>query len=285
MPQPIHLSHLGIPNAAVTSSVSMYSVISALLEHQPRSAARVQRGLGRRTGIKRRYDKFIGSLARWTIWLFKCEGSFAYALLAQVFKPFLCLGYSWNMSCFYPPERHVYSFKFLKPLPTTTHYLCMCALVRIRFEVIYRLPNRKIYYYSVIIIRTNPSSVTLFSLKPPNKSRASIRKGVNLTKRCHELGHNGIIKWRQHSCNIYLGNVIYQTLSFDFLSILIFSTLDTSTANWRMSTAVCSRHSILQINLKLQFLNVIQNEDKSFPQFCQIILHTWWNLRIRHPFQ
>lgn len=38
-------------------------------------------------------------------------------------------------------------------------------------------------------------------------------------------------------------------------------------------------------NLKLQFLDGVQNDDKSFPQFCQLILHTWWNLRIRHPFQ
>ncbi len=153
---------------------------------QPR-ADQAQRGLGRRTGVKRRYDQFIGGLARWTIWLFKCEGSFAYTVLTQVFKPFFRLGYSWNMSRFYPPERHVHSFKFLKPLPTTTHDLCMCALVHICFEVFYRLPNRKIYYYPVIIIRTNPGSVTLFSLESPNKSWASIGKGVNLTKRSRPI--------------------------------------------------------------------------------------------------
>src|SRR5215813_5788324 len=181
-------------------------------------ADQAQRASGRRTGVKRRYDQFIGGLARWTIWLFKCEGSFAYTVLTQVFKPFFRLGYSWNMSRFYPPERHVHSFKFLKPLPTTTHDLRMCALVHICVEVFYRLPDRKIYYYPVIIVRTNRSSVTLFSLKPPNKSRASIRKGVDITKRRHELGHHGIIKRREHSCNIYLSNVIFR--SFHLISSL-----------------------------------------------------------------
>src|SRR5262245_38396654 len=91
------------------------------------------------------------------------------------------------------------------------HYLRIRALVYICFEVFDRLPNGKIHYDSVIIIRTNPSRVTLFSLKPPNKSRASIRKGVDLTKRRHELGHQGIIKRREHSRNIYLSDVIFRS--------------------------------------------------------------------------
>src|SRR5215475_8050014 len=91
-------------------------------------------GLGRRTWIKRRYDQLTGDLAKWIVRLFECEGSFANTMLAQVFQPFFRLIYSWNVSCFYPPERHVDSFKFLKPLPATTHYLRMRALVYICFE-------------------------------------------------------------------------------------------------------------------------------------------------------
>jgi hypothetical protein len=43
-----------------------------------------------------------------------------------------------------------------------------------------------------IIIGTNPCRVAFFGLKSPDKPWASIGKGVNLTKRCHELSHNRI---------------------------------------------------------------------------------------------
>lgn len=145
----------------------------------------------------------------------KCERPFALSILIQVLKAIFRFIYARDMPYFYPPKRHVHPSEFLKPLSPPPHDLYMGALVDIGFEFFKRLPNRKINDDSIIVIWMKSGSVALFSLKPPDKSGASIGESVDLIEGGHELGHNWIIQRRQDPSNIYLGNVILRICHSD----------------------------------------------------------------------